>query len=359
MTFEDAQRPRRRWPIITDAVRLRQSIYQALSVRAVHRGQIAMPCIPAPLDHYLAQLREFFRNLGKTLSDAEVQQLRDLLAETLHKGFQSASGAKLLLQYELTASPNLQKNLACSASISVPSVADEYKGWTETRGPALFGRHADARVMSVLEELGPPAESPVLDVGAGTGRNTLPLAQRGHPVDALELTPEFADQLQTDARRNGLPVRVSTGDVLDRAMTLPTMHYRLAVVSEVISHFRDTAQLRLLLERMVDCLAPGGLLLMNLFLADEGYEPDAFVREMSQVSWSYVYTRRELAEALAGLPLRIEADDSVVEYEQAHLPSEAWPPTGWFVTWATGRSVFPLASGYPPLELRWIVCRRT
>ena len=38
----------------------------------------------------------------------------------------------------------------------------------------------------------------VLDIGAGTGRNTMALARRGHPVDAVEMTPKFADIIRAE-----------------------------------------------------------------------------------------------------------------------------------------------------------------
>jgi SAM-dependent methyltransferase len=51
---------------------------------------------------------------------------------------------------------------------------------------------------------------PVLDVGAGTGRVTLHLASRGHPVVALDTEPVFLDALRE--RGDGLPVETAVGD---------------------------------------------------------------------------------------------------------------------------------------------------
>jgi 16S rRNA A1518/A1519 N6-dimethyltransferase RsmA/KsgA/DIM1 with predicted DNA glycosylase/AP lyase activity len=42
----------------------------------------------------------------------------------------------------------------------------------------------------------------MLDIGGGTGRNTLALARRGHPVDVVEMTPKFADTIR--GRRSGV-----------------------------------------------------------------------------------------------------------------------------------------------------------
>jgi SAM-dependent methyltransferase len=55
--------------------------------------------------------------------------------------------------------------------------------------------------------------SPVLDIGAGSGRVTLALARAGYPVTALDLNPELLDALAR--RAEGLPVRTSVGDARD------------------------------------------------------------------------------------------------------------------------------------------------
>ncbi|MEI9947430.1 MAG: hypothetical protein WDO74_00200 [Pseudomonadota bacterium] len=72
-----------------------------------------------------------------------------------------------------------------------------------------------------------------------------------------------------------------------------------------------------------------------------------------------MFTRRELQEALADEPLQLISDESVQAYERANLPAEAWPPTGWFETWTGGQDLFDLPAGKPPLELRWLVYRKT
>ena len=65
-------------------------------------------------------------------------------------------------------------------------------------------------------------------------------------------------------------------------------------------------------------------------------------------------------EALVDLPLRVIGDDSVYDYEKAHLPAAAWPPTGWFEAWTRGWSIFPFTDGRtPPVEMRWLLMERT
>ncbi|PRC55960.1 SAM-dependent methyltransferase, partial [Mycobacterium sp. ITM-2017-0098] len=76
---------------------------------------------------------------------------------------------------------------------------DTYDNWVATRKPPLFGSNPDARVSALAAEITDPGTARVLDIGAGTGRNALAMARRGHPVDAVELTPKFAEILRAEA----------------------------------------------------------------------------------------------------------------------------------------------------------------
>ena len=65
-----------------------------------------------------------------------------------------------------------------------------------------------------------------------------------------------------------------------------------------------------------------------------------------------------MSTAVAGLPLEFVADESVYEYEKAHLPDGAWPPTGWYAGWVTGLDVFDVPPEQCPIELRWLTYRK-
>jgi SAM-dependent methyltransferase len=141
-------------------------------------------------------------------------------------------------------------------------------------------------------------------------------------VDAVELTPKFADIVRADADRELLDVRVIQRDVFETLDDL-RRDYQLIVVSEVVSDFRTTQQVRGLFELASRCLAPGGRLVFNAFVAHDGYTPDDAARELGQQSYTSMFTRDEMATAVAGLPLTLVADDSVHDYEKQHLPEGA------------------------------------
>ena len=64
--------------------------------------------------------------------------------------------------------------------------------------------------------------------------------------------------------------------------------YQLIVLAEVVPDFRTTGELRGIFELAADCLAPGGQLVFNAFLARQGYIPDDAARELQALGISAV-----------------------------------------------------------------------
>lgn len=63
---------------------------------------------------------------------------------------------------------------------------------------------------------------PILDLGAGTGRVTIPLAAAGHDVTAVDLDPDLLDELRRRADDAGVPVQTVAADLRTLDQQLPT-----------------------------------------------------------------------------------------------------------------------------------------
>ena len=320
------------------------------------KGQIRLPAVPALLDEHVERLTTLWSSIGRPFNQTDRAKLRDLLSKKLEEGFAKSAYAGVMINYETLELP--KTGLSYRLSLVVSSMADEYAGWVTTRTPPLFGSHPDAKVMDLARGLGAPSETPVLDIGAGTGRNTLPLARAGHPTHAVEMSPALAQILEKSIESEGLGVEVFAGNVLSDELALPRGHYRLIVAPEVVFHLRSLDEVRAFVRRGAELLAPGGLFLFDMFLAEEGYEPDPIARELSQAQWTTLYTRADLASAVLGLELEAVSDESVHGYEQEHLAPEAWPPNGWFEGWVQGTDLFDLPEDESPIDMRWLVFRR-
>jgi SAM-dependent methyltransferase len=111
--------------------------------------------------------------------------------------------------------------------------------------------------LPIWRELAERAGGPVLDLGAGTGRVTLDLAERGHALTALDSDPELLDELARRAEEGGLEVRCIRGD----ARSLPeTEPFALAIAPmQFLQIMGGPAERGRLLSGVADGLAPGGV----------------------------------------------------------------------------------------------------
>ena len=354
MAKRDMRSPRKLAKLGGNVGAAQSAVWRIVEKRTTAAGTVAVPCLPSLLDRYQEQLVTLFRTLGRRFSDEEMEQLRRTLAQALIQGFQHSPHSVLVVHYEVHPAP--RANLTYSIQLKVRSVEDYYEEWSSEPGGATFGQHPDAMVLEAARQLLPGAR--VLDVGAGHGRNALPLSRMGFAVDALELVDSLCERLVACAAREALRVEVMRGDLLAEELTLPSEQYDLIVVSEVFSHLRDAAQLERAMVRLTRALAPRGQLVCNVFLAEEGYTPDRSTREASQAALASLFTRPELAAIARGLKLTLVTDESACDYEKLHLPEAHWPPTSWFELWAQGRNVVDLPRGDAPFELRWLVYRK-
>jgi precorrin-6B methylase 2 len=332
---------------------LHEAMLRRLHRRAVSSGRIVVPAVPGMLEDYVAMCDRAFAAIGVHFTPDQIARLREVLEGQLAEAFTASPRSDIVITYDsptgLTVDYHVHAHWA--------SLDQAYDNWVATREAPYFGTEPDARVLALAVEAVDAAECPVLDVGAGTGRNSLALARRGHPVDAVEMAPKFAESLRLEAAREGLALRVLERDVFATIGDL-RRDYGLIVVSEVTSDFRTQDQLRTVFEIAAHTLAPGGRLVLNAFVTRSGYTPNAATRELGQQAYTGMYTPAEVAAACNGLALELVSDESVYDFEKAHLPATAWPPTSWYEGWVSGQDVFDVPRQDSPIEMRWLVYKK-
>lgn len=333
---------------------LREAIIRRSYRRSSAEGHIRVPAVPGLIDEYVQLCGNVCATLGVWYTPEQSAQLRTALEVELAKAFKASPRSDVVISYHAPFGSGV--NFRVQADWR--TIEADYAQWVGVRPEPLFGTEPDARVLDLAAEATDPTTHRVLDIGAGTGRNALALARRGHPVDAVEMTQKFADVMRAEADSESLRVNVIQSDVFT-AMEGAHAEYQLMVLSEVVPDFRTLHELRGMFELAADCLAPGGRLVFNTFLARDGYVPDDAAVQLSQQCNSMIFTREEVRGAAAGLPLEAVGDDSAYEYEKARLPADAWPPTAWFEGWASGIDVFDVERDDCPIELRWLVFQKT
>jgi SAM-dependent methyltransferase len=119
---------------------------------------------------------------------------------------------------------------------------------------------------------------PILDVGCGSGRVVLPLAQAGYTVHGIDNNAAmltYAHQRVRQQPDTFTMLTLQEGNVLTDA--LPDERYSLVLLTyNMLMHFHDTAAQMNLLKRMRDVIADDGLLVLDLPNAGEMFAtPDS------------------------------------------------------------------------------------
>ena len=96
-----------------------------------------------------------------------------------------------------------------------------------------------------------------LDIACGEGRNAIFLAQNGFEVQAIDISDLGLDKGRRRAAQLGVLVDFLQADLEE---------YRLQGVYDLIVDFNFLQ--RSMIPAMVDCLAPGGVILMETILSD-------------------------------------------------------------------------------------------
>ena len=335
-----------------DAMGMREALARRLRRRSAASGKISLPAVPGMVDEYVSMCDKVFAALGCQFSAEELDHFRSLLITELASAYGSSNRSNIVISYDAPIGSVV--NYFIGPQASTPDDAD----MVATREPRPFGSNPDARVWAIAAETLTPRNFRVLDISAVNGRNALALAHRGHPVDVVELTPTFADIIRAEARRHLLPIRVIDRDAFE-TMTDLENDYKLIVLSETVSDFHSAQQLRAIFELAAKCLAPRGRLVFNTFLPRHGYIPDSAARELGPYVHTTIFTGDDIATAAADLPLEMVDNDSVHDYEKAHLPDDAWPPTDWYPGWVNGLDVFDVPLEKSLIEMRWLVYQKS
>lgn len=168
-------------------------------------------------------------------------------------------------------------------------VIDEAVVWHDVE---CAGYGAD---LALWRELAADADGPVLELGAGTGRVALDLAERGHEVVALDSDPALVRELGARARRRGLRVPVHGGDA--RSFELERRFALILAPMQVAQLLGGEHGRRSMLVAARRHLFPGGALAVALADPLEGHAADAVLPPLPDVREvdGWVYSSRPVA----------------------------------------------------------------
>jgi SAM-dependent methyltransferase len=225
--------------------------------------------------------------------------------------------------------------------------ADVYDDW--------YPAAADNQVtIDTLAELAgdPHHGGPLLELGVGTGRLAIPLAQRGYEVWGLDASPAMLDRLRR--KPGGALVRTVTGDMaeLDRPgpAGIDDGRFRLvfAAFNTILNLTAETDQARCF-AGVARRLTDGGRFVVEAVVPDEPARSSAGVVEVGRIETDRVVLTVS----------RARPDDQVVDGQHIELTAAGVRLRPWSIRLVTPEQLDHLAAGAGlGLEHRWSGWRR-
>jgi SAM-dependent methyltransferase len=149
-----------------------------------------------------------------------------------------------------------------------PSTFDERVVWHDVECGSY------AADVPLWRELAKAAGGPILDLGAGTGRIALDLAEHGHEVTAVDSDSALVAALAERARERGLRVDAVTADA--RSLDLGTGPFLALAIApmQVVQLLDGAAGRSAMLERVRAHLLPGGVFAAAIADPFDGEPPE-------------------------------------------------------------------------------------
>ena len=334
---------------------LREAMTRRLFRRSVVTGEITLPAVPGMIDEYVEMCDTLFAGVGREFTAEQLAHLRTVLEGQLAEAYAASQRSTIVISFNAPVGTVLNYHVKTQWW----TIEGAYENWIATRQPPLFGTEPDARVWALANEAADPRMFRVLDIGAGTGRNALALARRGHPVDVVEVTPKFADMIRSDAGRELLDVRVIQRDVFSTMDDL-RQDYQLILLSEVVPEFRTTQQLRGLFELAAQCLAPGGRLVFNAFLARHGLHSRPG-RDRTRASRCTQGSSRSTKCLLRQHNYRLSSSPTTpyTSTRKRICPTALGRPRAGTPSGSAARMYSIVEREQCPIEMRWLVYQKT
>lgn len=141
-------------------------------------------------------------------------------------------------------------------------------------------------------------ESKVLDVMAGYGRHALPLARRGFTLTGIDISEEYCQEMDKEAKSEELPVTVLQGDFVEVPLS-EEMYDAAYCLGNSFCFFSREVMVEFL-QKISEHIQPGGRFVAHTHLLAESILPHFQERTWMPVGEDILYIAQNEYDALEG-----------------------------------------------------------
>ena len=121
-----------------------------------------------------------------------------------------------------------------------------------------------AFIEACLKKHGPPHAVRLLDLGCGSGRHMVELANRGYQLTGVDTAPEMVAHVQDVAQREGLSIEASVDDL--RRLTIPGTFDAVFCFMDTFRFLLTNEEIKAHFQSVAKRLVPGGLYLLDFWV---------------------------------------------------------------------------------------------
>ena len=177
------------------------------------------------------------------------------------------------------------------------------------------------------------AGGPVLELGVGSGRLAVPLAQLGVHVHGIDTSAAMVDRLR--AKPGGDRVTVTIGDMSELALGDPPPFSVVFVAFNTLFNLATEAEQRRCLQRVGELLAPGGVLVVEAFVPRD---------DIAAGAEASVAPRRITADEVVLTVSRVDQDAQTITGQHIHLREDGIRLRPWHLRYLSPGQLDGLAA---------------
>ena len=174
----------------------------------------------------------------------------------------------------------------------------------------------------------------VLELGVGTGRLAVPLAERGLEVHGIDASPAMLERLAAKAAAAGVTVPTSLGDFADMGAEVPGGFAVVLVAFNTLFNLADAGAQQRCLAAVAGRLRPDGFLVVEAFVP----EPDA-ATSGGAVTPTVIEADRVVLQVTQSDPEAQTVTGSVVSITESGIKLRPWR-----IRWATPAQLDDMAA---------------